>query len=59
MPRSPRPAKPPGRLRILIDRRVAFRIVSIYRIRDGKLAEFWGAQDEMTLREQLSGPPEA
>ena len=31
-----------------------FRIVSIYRIKDGKLAEFWGLQDDVALRRQLS-----
>lgn len=36
-------------------RAVEFRIVSIYRIRDGKLSEFWGVQDEATLRRQLAG----
>ena len=34
---------------------VEFKIVSIYRIIDNKLAEFWGLQDEMALRNQLSG----
>ena len=34
--------------------RVTFKIISIYKIKDGKLAEFWGLQDETALRAQLS-----
>ncbi|PSL20005.1 ester cyclase [Shimia abyssi] len=33
---------------------VAFRIVSIYRVRNGKIQEFWGLQDETALRQQLN-----
>lgn len=32
---------------------VRFRIISIYRIKDNKLSEFWGVQDEISLRRQL------
>lgn len=34
-------------------KQVKFRIISIYKIKDGKLSEFWGLQDEVTLRQQL------
>ncbi|SLN27579.1 SnoaL-like polyketide cyclase [Roseovarius albus] len=33
--------------------RVEFKIISIYKIKDGRLAEFWGLQDETALRKQL------
>jgi len=32
---------------------VEFKIISIYRIKDNKISEFWGLQDETTLRQQL------
>lgn len=32
---------------------VDFKIISIYKIKNGKLAEFWGLQDEAALRSQL------
>ena len=35
------------------DKRVEFKIISIYGIRDGKIAEFWGLQDELSLMRQL------
>ena len=35
--------------------RVEFRIISIYKVRNNKLAEFWGLQDETALRKQLAG----
>ena len=34
---------------------VAFKIISIYRIKNNKISEFWGLQDEITLRQQLNG----
>ena len=34
---------------------VEFKIISIYRIKDNKISEFWGLQDEITLRQQLKG----
>ena len=37
--------------------RVEFRIISIYKVKENKLAEFWGLQDEMALRQQLAGNP--
>ena len=33
--------------------RVRYQIVSIYRIKNGKIAEYWGIQDELSLRRQL------
>ena len=33
---------------------VEFRIISIYRIKNNKLSEFWGVQEEATLLRQLS-----
>lgn len=38
--------------------RVKFRIISIYKIKGNKLAEFWGLQDEAALRKQLAGNDE-
>jgi len=35
------------------DKRIEFEIISIYGIRDGKIAEFWGLQDELSLMRQL------
>ncbi|WP_171121793.1 MULTISPECIES: ester cyclase [unclassified Ruegeria] len=32
---------------------VEFKIISIYKVKDGKLSEFWGLQDEVSLRQQL------
>jgi len=37
------------------DMQVEFKIISIYGIRDGKIAEFWGLQDELSLMRQLGG----
>lgn len=34
---------------------VEFKIISIYRIKNDKISEFWGLQDEITLRQQLKG----
>lgn len=34
---------------------VEFKIISIYKVKDNKIAEFWGLQDEMSLRGQLAG----
>ncbi len=34
---------------------VEFKIISIYRIKDNKISEFWGLQDELALRQQLKG----
>ncbi len=36
-------------------REVEFKIISIYKIKDEKLSEFWGLQDERSLRQQLAG----
>jgi predicted ester cyclase len=35
------------------DKRVRYQIVSIYRIKNGKIAGYWGIQDELSLRRQL------
>jgi steroid delta-isomerase-like uncharacterized protein len=32
---------------------VEYQIISIYGIKNGKMAEFWGLQDEFVLRQQL------
>jgi predicted ester cyclase len=32
---------------------VEFQIISIYRIRDCKISEYWGLQDEFGLKQQL------
>jgi predicted ester cyclase len=32
---------------------VEYQIISIYGIKHGKMAEFWGLQDEFVLRQQL------
>lgn len=34
-------------------KQATFRIISIYRIEDGKIAEFWGLQDIASLKQQL------
>ncbi len=34
-------------------KRVQYQIISIYRIKNGKIAEYWGLQDEMSLKRQL------
>jgi predicted ester cyclase len=34
---------------------VEFKIISICRIKDNKISEFLGLQDEITLRQQLKG----
>ena len=34
-------------------KRVQWQIISIYGIRDGKIAEYWGLQDELSLKRQL------
>ncbi len=34
-------------------KRVQWQIISIYGIRDGKIAEYWGLQDEISLKRQL------
>ena len=36
-------------------KRIEFKIISIYQIKNDKITEFWGLQDEMTLRQQLTG----
>ena len=35
------------------DKRIRYQIVSIYRIKNGKIAGYWGIQDELSLRRQL------
>ncbi len=35
------------------NKRVKYQIVSIYRIKNGKIAGYWGIQDELSLRRQL------
>ena len=32
---------------------VQYQIISIYRIKNGKIAEYWGLQDEVSLKRQL------
>ena len=32
---------------------VQYQIISIYRIKNGKIVEYWGLQDEMSLKRQL------
>ncbi len=32
---------------------VQYQIISIYRIKNGKIAEYWGLQDEISLKRQL------
>ncbi len=34
-------------------KRVQYQIISIYRIKNGKIAEYWGLQDEISLKRQL------
>jgi steroid delta-isomerase-like uncharacterized protein len=34
-------------------KRVTYQIISIYRIKDGKIAAYWGLQDEISLKRQL------
>ncbi len=34
-------------------KRVQYQIISIYRIKNGKIAEYWGLQDEISLHRQL------
>jgi steroid delta-isomerase-like uncharacterized protein len=34
-------------------KRVQYQILSIYRIKNGKIAEYWGLQDEISLKRQL------
>ena len=34
-------------------KRVTYQIISIYRIKDGKIAAYWGLQDELSLKRQL------
>ena len=34
-------------------KRVTYQIISIYRIEDGKIAAYWGLQDELSLKRQL------
>ncbi len=34
-------------------KRVQFKVISIYGIKNGKLAEYWGLQDEFSLKQQL------
>ncbi len=34
-------------------KRVTYQIISIYRINDGKIAAYWGLQDELSLKRQL------
>ena len=34
-------------------KRVKYQIISIYRIKDGKIAAYWGLQDELSLKRQL------
>lgn len=33
---------------------VQYQIISIYRIKNGKISDFWGLQDELSLRRQLA-----
>ena len=34
-------------------KRVQWQIISIYRIKDGKISDYWGLMDEFSLRRQL------
>ena len=34
-------------------KRVAYQIISIYRVKNGKISDFWGLQDEISVRQQL------
>ncbi len=34
-------------------KRVTYQIISIYRIKDGKITAYWGLQDELSLKRQF------